>query len=371
MRGAIIVSLLLAFTAVSPSEAALREATPNERESLRGTQGVTLPSGTLFSSTDSQIISCPDAKPFLKSKSSNPSSIDGLKPSFACSLQSLLKAVPGITIGVGTYKTKSAANCNDQRQQCRTGANINGGTHEKGCAADLLYNGQKGPGGNAGPPWCRGNPLCRRAHDQAASHGLQFRLMPGHPGATSYYEVWHVETKGARAGFCPDGPGGNSSTPMSQGGTPQSGGGAPSGNEEPFNPERLEHELMERDPNIVKPEGTNAFADQENLLFDEPDGDGVLAQATEPTPLSQRFSSLLSPESADAETQQGEETKPSILQTASRAVGDWFRGIFNPEPAAPVQTATPTSPQGVQYASVEPVKKTYGAFCRWIGGCAI
>jgi len=141
-----------------------------------------------------------EAKEFLKKRSEKPGSIEGLQPEFACNLMKLIQAVPPqlgqIRINVGVYQvtasvaTHGVSYC--QHYQCKEGTN----SHPRGLAADLLYNGNKGPGGNAGAGWCQQNALCNWTHTNAQSFGLQFRLMPQHPCRTGYTEPWHIELKG-------------------------------------------------------------------------------------------------------------------------------------------------------------------------------
>src|SRR3989344_2304558 len=134
---------------------------------------------------------------YIKTRSENDLSIDRLTPEFACGLAEFLKAAPpAIGVNVGWYEvaasvaTHGVSYC--QHYQCKEGTN----SHPRGLAADLLYNGNKGPGGNAGAGWCQQNALCNWTHTNAQSFGLQFRLMPQHPCRTGYTEPWHIELKG-------------------------------------------------------------------------------------------------------------------------------------------------------------------------------
>jgi hypothetical protein len=176
--------------------------------------GVAVP-GACGRPVDTKVLSggCPNpavAKEYLKTRTGNPASIEGLNPEFACNLMKLLQAAPGggITISVGVYQvtatvaTKGVAYC--QHYQCQEGTN----SHPRGLAADLLYNGTKGPGGNGASAWCHQNALCSWAHQNAASFGLMFRLMPESGCAAGYYEPWHVEIKGVAGCQGTDGFGG-------------------------------------------------------------------------------------------------------------------------------------------------------------------
>src|SRR3989344_1375408 len=137
------------------------------------------------------------ARDYIKTRTGNDSSIDGLTPEFACGLAGFLRAAPsGITVEVGTYavtasvKTHGVEYC--QHRQCIEGTN----SHPRGLAVDLFYNGENGSGGSGASAWCRQNALCTWAHQNAHQYGLMFRLMPESGCAAGYYEPWHIELQG-------------------------------------------------------------------------------------------------------------------------------------------------------------------------------
>lgn len=353
-RGVVFFPLVLIVLFGSvPAYAALQTGTSQQLSDFPGA-----PKGSLYGSADSALLGgCgPGAKEFLKKKSSNPSSIDGLKPSFACALQKLIQSNPGVTIGVGTYKTTAnPATADCSRVQCRTGANANGGTHEKGCAADLLYNGQKGPIGPAGIPWCRSNQLCNAVHQKASGFGLQFRLMPGHPGFPGTAEVWHVETQGARAGHCPEsasgeGGGGGAGAPSSnqpQGGESSgsgsggSSGGAPSSAPK-ITPEDLEHEQIEKDPSILK--GSSVLAEQAGAIFEDTVSDtpanasGQADTSHNSNPNAPANSNLVQSfleASSTSETPLSDMTSPTLWDRFTGALR-WTQETFGVSSSAPV-----------------------------------
>jgi|GEM_PF-5393418 len=159
------------------------------------------------------------AKAFLKTRAEKPESIDGLNPEFACNLMNFIKAAPGnITIIVGTYvvtesvATRGVAYC--RRFQCKEGTN----SHPRGFAADLKYNGDDTkPSGPGSPIQCQRNPLCVWAHANAATYGLQYRLMPGHPCFPGREEAWHIELKGTGCDGDTGGFAGNAGPPLGLG----------------------------------------------------------------------------------------------------------------------------------------------------------
>jgi hypothetical protein len=142
-----------------------------------------------------------EAKEFLKTKTGNKPSIEGLQPEFACNLMKFIKAADAsgkgkITIGVGTYQipadrtvaNKGVAYC--RVMQCKGGTE----SHPRGIAADIIYNGDTvKPPGPVSIIKCHRNTLCLWAHNNAAKFGLVFRLMPeqGYPQQSA--EAWHIE----------------------------------------------------------------------------------------------------------------------------------------------------------------------------------
>lgn len=269
--------LLTVLACVTIAEAAIyRTATPAERNEFQQS-GFTLPAGTQFSKADQDILSCgAGAKEFLKGKSDNPQSIEGIKPDFACRLQKLIQSAPGsVRIKVGVYQTtaSAAAGANCQRVQCKE-YNPNGGTHQQGCAADLTFNGEKPELPGCNPATNQGNPLCLWAHRTAPGLGLQFRLMPQNGFAKA--EPWHVELQGANTGSCPDSATGGSPIGSSSGGAaggsaPNSGqssgsGGTPGSNNTSSLPtiEDVEHEQMRKDPRLNQ----DIFGNQASTAFD-------------------------------------------------------------------------------------------------------
>lgn len=270
----IVLSFFVFVATIVFAEAAFQTGTAQQLSDFPGA-----PKGSLYNSkTDGALLGgCgPGAKEFLKGKSDNPQSIEGIKPDFACRLQKLIQSAPGsVRIKVGVYQTtaSAAAGANCQRVQCKE-YNPNGGTHQQGCAADLTFNGEKPELPGCNPATSQGNPLCLWAHRTAPGLGLQFRLMPQNGFAKA--EPWHVELQGANTGSCPDSATGGGPTGSGSGGatggstqnsgqSSRSGGTRGSGNVSPLPTiEDLEHEQMQKDPTLNQ----DIFGNQASAAFD-------------------------------------------------------------------------------------------------------
>jgi hypothetical protein len=130
--------------------------------------------------------------------------IQRMGSAFACNLARFIDAgekagaVMKIYSGARNFRQPSAgANC--QRVPCTPS------THEKGCAADLTFNGAR----QVEEPQCPGNRACMWAHQNASQYGLQFRL--SRQNGFGKPEPWHIELSGARGpanrgsqGSCPE-----------------------------------------------------------------------------------------------------------------------------------------------------------------------
>jgi len=131
--------------------------------------------------------------------------VTGMGNVFACNLAKFIDAAQkqNITIRIWSGARKfisGSTNC--QRLNCQPS------THEKGCAADISFNGDginrpKDPNKCTNETIiCRNNPGCVWAHDNAVKMGLQFRLMP-QSGFGDCPEPWHIELAGARGSDAP------------------------------------------------------------------------------------------------------------------------------------------------------------------------
>jgi hypothetical protein len=132
--------------------------------------------------------------------------IQRMGSAFACNLARFIDAgekagaVMKIYSGARNFRQPGAgANC--QRVPCTPS------THEKGCAADLTFNGAR----QVEEPQCPGNRACVWAHQNASQYGLQFRLRLSRQNGFGKPEPWHIEIAGARGpanrgaqGSCPE-----------------------------------------------------------------------------------------------------------------------------------------------------------------------